>query len=119
MKQFIKILLLLIFSYPAKGISDSFEIEDIYSDVYSETNDGRGIWKDSASGFFGTPSDIRWISSVSNHSGNWDYNPYDVDGSSTTSGAFANSGHQDFATQKKLVNGWRSKNPTSASGLWG
>ena len=44
MKQFIKILLLLIFSYPAKGISDSFEIEDIYSDVYSETNDGRVIW---------------------------------------------------------------------------
>ena len=60
--------------------------------------DGRGIWKDSAPGFFATPGDTRWISSVSNHSGNWDYNPYDVDGSSTTSGAFANGGHQDFAS---------------------
>lgn len=59
--------------------------------------DGRGIWKDSASGFFARPSDIRWISSVSNHSGNWDYNPYDVDGSSTTSGAFAGNSYQDFA----------------------
>ena len=58
--------------------------------------DGRGIWKDTASGFFATPSDIRWISSVSNHSGGWSYNPYNVDGSSTTDGAFASSGDTDF-----------------------
>ena len=60
--------------------------------------DSRGIWKNSASGFFGTPSDIRWISSVSNHSGNWQYDPYNVDSSSLTDGAFASSGTQDFAT---------------------
>ena len=60
--------------------------------------DSRGIWKNSASGFFGTPSDIRWISSVSNHSNNWSYNPYNVDSSSTTDGAFAGSGDTDLAT---------------------
>ena len=60
--------------------------------------DGRGIWKDSAPGFFATPSDIRWISSVSSHSGNWSYNPYSVDSSSTTDGAFAGGGGTDLAT---------------------
>mgnify|MGYP001179755589 FL=1 len=61
--------------------------------------DGRGIWKDSASGFFATPSDIRWISSVSNESGGWypGYTPYNVDSSSVTDGAFASSNYQDFA----------------------
>ena len=62
--------------------------------------DSRGIWKDSASGFFGTPSDIRWISSVSNHSNNWysGYSPYNIDSSSTTDGAFVDSSGTDLAT---------------------
>ena len=60
--------------------------------------DGRGIWKDSASGFFATPSDIRWISSVSNHSSGWypGYSPYNVDSSGKTDGAFASSSYPDF-----------------------
>ena len=72
-------------SYP-KGESGMF-----VSRVGLTALDSRGIWKDSASGFFGEPSDVRWISSVSNHSSGWSYNPYDIDSSGDTSGAFGSN----------------------------
>lgn len=60
--------------------------------------DNLGIWKTSASGTYALPSDVRWVSSVSNHSGTWSYNPYDVANQNNSQGAFASSNFTDLAT---------------------
>ena len=82
-------------SYP-KGSSGMF-----ISRVGLTSFDGKGIWKTTGSPayMYATPSDINWVSSVSSHSGGWysGFNPYNVANSSTTDGAYAASGYQDFA----------------------
>ena len=53
--------------------------------------DNLGIWKTTASGSYALPSDVRWVNSVSGHSGTWSYNPYDLNNQTSTSGAFMSS----------------------------